>query len=375
MVERNYENENTDKNMKNVVVNGANGYVGSNFVQKLLKDGYSVVALVRANDKESPKARMMQALREKCDDEEVNTDRLRVYEYSLLEKEFDLSESVLKEIFQGDVEYFHFAASLKFDARSREEIFDINVEGVRNSMDVFLRYASEESRFFFISTAYTCGKTEEKFEERFYENADISQFRNYYEQSKRFAENLVKEYIEEKNLRAHILRLSQVVGNNKTGVTKTDYGIFDFVKRVHNLAQRYPGITIRIQVDPFSNQNLIPIDMVVDFLTRTIETAEVPDIINLVSKNPVQNQKIIRSIDQLVPISILPREKVDKQQMNSLEKVVAAGMSFTSSYIDTRIDFDTKNRDIIMNSHSNEVSEDSVHSMIVYYLEHQLKNG
>jgi len=249
------------------------------------------------------------------------------------------------------------------------------VEGVRNSMDVFLQCASPNSRFFFISTAYTCGKTEERFEERFYANADISHFRNYYEQSKRFAENLVKEYIEQKSLKAHILRLSQVVGNNKTGVTKTDYGIFDFVKRVYNLAQRYPGKSIRIQVDPSSNQNLIPIDMVVDFLTKTIETDKVPDIINLVSKNPVENKKIIESIDQLVPISILPRKRVDKQQMNSLEKVVAAGMSFTSSYIDTQIDFDTKNRDLIMNSHSNEVDEKTVHSMIVYYLEHQLKNG
>jgi len=360
--------------MRNIVVNGANGYVGSNFVQKLLKDGYSVVALVRANDKVSPKARMLQALQEKCEEEDVDTERLRVYEYSLLDENFGISEPLLKEIFRGEVDYFHFAASLKFDVRSREEIFGINLEGVRNSMDIFLDHASENSRFFFISTAYTCGITEDRFEEKFYENADISHFRNYYEQSKRFAENLVHEYMQEKNLKAHILRLSQVVGNNKTGVTKTDYGIFDFVKRVYNLAQRFPGKTIRIEVDPESNQNLISIDMVVDFLTKIIETEDVPDIINLVSKKPVENQKIIQSIDQLVPITILPRRKVDKQQMNSLEKVVAAGMSFTSSYIDTRIEFDTKKRDLIMNSYSNEVDEESVHSMIVYYLEHQLKD-
>src|SRR5690625_7533035 len=115
--------------MKNIVVNGANGYVGSNFVQKLLKDGYSVVALVRANDKESPKARLLQALREKCDEAEVNTNRLRVYEYSLLEKGFGLSESDLQDIFQGDVEYFHFAASLKFDVRPRAEVLDSGAEG------------------------------------------------------------------------------------------------------------------------------------------------------------------------------------------------------------------------------------------------------
>lgn len=359
--------------MRNIVVNGANGYVGSNFIQKLLGDGYSVVALVRANDMESPKARMLQALEEKCGTADVDTARLRVYEYSLLEENFGISESALKEIFRGEADYFHFAASLKFDERSQEEIFDINLEGVRNSMDVFLKYASANARFFFISTAYTCGITEERFQEKFYENADVSQFRNYYEQSKRFAENLVRDYMQEKDLKAHILRLSQVVGDNKTGVTKTHYGIFDFVKRVYSLAQRYPGRTIRIQVDPASNQNLISIDMVVDFLVKTVETENVPVIINLVSKRPLENEKIIRSIDQLVPITILPRKKVDKQQMNSLEKVVAAGMSFTSSYIDTRLEFDTANRDLIMNSYSNEVDEESVHSMLEYYLENQLK--
>src|SRR5690625_7575781 len=114
-------------------------------------------------------------------------------------------------------------------------------------MDVFLQCASPNSRFFFISTAYTCGKTEERFEERFYANADISHFRNYYEQSKRFAENLVKEYIEQKSLKAHILRLSQVVGNIKTGVTKTNYGIFDFVKELYNLLKGYQGSPIVIK--------------------------------------------------------------------------------------------------------------------------------
>jgi nucleoside-diphosphate-sugar epimerase len=47
--------------MKTVIINGANGYVASNFICNLLKQDYKVIALVRAN-KQDPEDRMNDAL-------------------------------------------------------------------------------------------------------------------------------------------------------------------------------------------------------------------------------------------------------------------------------------------------------------------------
>ena len=268
---------------------------------------------------------------ESRDGEYTDSTNLKVFNYSLLHEDFLIPQEQLEEIFSEEVDYFHFAASLKFNLKSKEEIFKTNVNGVQNSIDVFSKFAKFNSRFFFIGTAYSCGRFSGLFEEKFYPNEEIDKFRNYYEQSKRFAENVVKENIYKNDLNGHIIRLSQVVGNNKTGVTKTDYGIFDFAKRIRSLAFRNPNQTVRVRVDPISTQNLIPINTVVNYLLRTVKVKHVPVIMNFISKKQVKNIHIIKSINNLLPINIVPIEKFAPNEMNALERIISAGMTFTES--------------------------------------------
>ena len=161
--------------MKKIIINGANGYVASNFINKLLQQDYQVIALARSNKKYSAEERMRAALLDVNEGETVNFEKLSVYNYSLFEESFGLSEIELQEIFSGDVNYFHFAASLKFDTKSKEEIFGTNLEGLTNSIETFQKYVDAKSRFFFVSTAYSCGKISGTFYERFYENAEIEE--------------------------------------------------------------------------------------------------------------------------------------------------------------------------------------------------------
>lgn len=354
--------------MKKVIINGANGYVASNFINELLEKDYQVIALVRSNAKYSAKERMRAALLEMNEGENINFDKLSVYNYSLFEENFRLSKIELKEIFSGEVDYFHFAASLKFDTKSKEEIFGTNLDGLTNSIETFQKYTDVKSRFFFVSTAYSCGKISGTYYERFYENAEIEEFRNYYEQSKRIAENVVKNYMEEHNLNACIIRLSQVVGNNETGVTKTDYGIFDFSKRIQGLANKYPNRTIRIKVDPESTQNLIPIDTAVIFLMSAIQAEEVPTILNLISRISVKNADLLDSLCKLLPVNLICDNNLKQVDMDSLERIVAVGMSFTGAYSDTNISFDTNNLDKIISKDINEVSPKSIQQMLEYFL-------
>lgn len=354
--------------MKKVVINGANGYVASNFINELLEKDYQVIALARSNDKYSAEERMKSALLEMNNGENINFDKLSVYNYSLFEENFGFSETELEQIFSGDVDYFHFAASLKFDTKSKKEIFGTNLEGLINSIETFQKYTDASSQFFFVSTAYSCGKIEGTFYERFYENTEIEEFRNYYEQSKRYAENVVKEYMEKTGLQACILRLSQVVGNNATGITKTDYGIFDLSKRIKGLAIKHPNRTVRIKINRHATQNLIPIDTAIQYLMSATEAEKVPTILNLIAKTSITNEAIMNSLNKLLAINLVPDENLKREDMDVLERILAVGMSFTGAYTDTDLSFDTSNLDKIVTKDIVEVSPDSVHQMIEYFL-------
>lgn len=354
--------------MKTIVINGANGYVASNFINELLKQDVKVIALVRPNKKHTPEERITNVLNTINDGRDIETSNLKVYGYSLAQKDFALQKTDLRNIFADDVDYFHFAASLKYDKKSVDEIFSTNIEGVENSINVFLKYATKNSRFMHISTAYSCGKISGIFKEDFYYNEDISSFRNYYEQSKRFAENVIKKYKATRKLNAHIIRLSQVVGNNESGITKTDYGIFDFTKRIYRLAHRYPGREIRIPVDPDSTQNLIPVDTVVNHLIKAVGTENLPEIMNFVSDSPVRNKYIIDTLNQLMPIHIVPNKNLNRKEMSSVERLAAVGMSFTQNYADTNLVFSTKHRDSLAHTQRTGPDKASVSKMLEYFI-------
>lgn len=358
------------KNRKTIIINGANGYVASNFIRNLLFHNYRVVALVRENKKHPAEERMQNALLDVSDGEYMDTSNLSVYTYSLMDKDFALPAQLFRNIFEGKIDYFHFAASLKYDKKSKDEIFSINVAGLENSIAVFLKYADRRSRFFYISTAYSCGKFKGLFQEKFYPDQPITAFRNYYEQSKRFAENVLRHYNENAGLNGKIIRLSQVVGNNKTGVTKTDYGIFDFAKRMHTLANRYKHAEIRARIDANAGQNLTPVNTVVEHLTKVTAIEHLPVIMHFTAKNQIKNIDIIKALNKLLAIRIIPVKNLDSKEMNALERIIAVAMSFTGNYTHTNIAFDSYKRDrVIFAPDSAELSVEEVHNMLEYFIE------
>ncbi|MGQ7868586.1 SDR family oxidoreductase [Sunxiuqinia sp. sy24] len=355
--------------MKKIIINGANGYIAANFINKLLLQNYKIIALVRTNKKFTAQERMQSALTEINKGQKINTQNLEVYDYALGNENFALQAEQLKEIFSSEVDYFHFAASLKYDSKSKDEIFTTNLDGLKNSIKVYSTYAQKTSRFVFISTAYSCGKFDGLFKEKFYDNEAISSFRNYYEQSKRFAENILKNEIKTNGLNARIIRLSQVIGNNETGITNTDYGIFDFAKRIHSLASRHPNHKVRVRVDPEATQNLIPIDTVVNYLIRTVEVYDAPVIMNFIARKSTRNSHIIDSLNKLLPIQLIPTKDLNPQELTALERIISIGMSFTGSYTDINILFDTTNLEKLGLSAENEANEDSVFSMLEYFIQ------
>jgi nucleoside-diphosphate-sugar epimerase len=357
------------KQMQKIVINGANGFVASHFILELLERNVEVVAFVRNGENQSAQQRMQHVLEEINEKKRVDFSNLKVFDYSLTADDYSLDKNQIEDIFNDTVQFFHFAASLKFSAKDKKKIFETNVDGLKNSIRFFQKYAKPDSRFIFIGTAYSCGKFPGVFQEKFYPEEEKSHFRNYYEQSKRIAENVMKEHIESGRLNGHVVRLSQVVGNNKTGVTKTDYGIFDLAKRLHNIASLHPGNTLRIKVDPNGTQNLISIDKVVEALMNLLNINDLPRIINLTAKSGVKNETIAECINRHLPVKIILDKTLQKKSMNSLERMIAVGMSFTGKYTGINLQFEHKNLDKIMLPADNEITKHSLSKMMDYFMQ------
>jgi len=354
--------------MQNIVIDGANGFVASHFIKELTDNNQKVTAFVRKTDKLSSLKRMEEAMLKTgaVKEQMVN---IKVYNYDLKKEKFALPDTSLSEIFNEDVDFFHFAADLRFSEKDKEQIFGTNIDGMENAISTFLKYATPSSRFFYISTVYSCGKTKEPFQEKFYPDAEINQFRNYYEQSKRIAENRLKAHMDNKKFNLHIIRLAQVVGNRETGVTTTNYGVFDFAKRIKSLSKRYPNETVRIKINPESTQNFIAVNVVARYLFEISQIQKLPVIINANGNSYVKNQSITKCLNRLLPINIVHDETLEPRQMTSLERIIAAGMKFTGIYANTIIRFDRTQLEKLVDTSDEKISDESLSRMINYFLE------
>ena len=132
---------------------------------------------------------------------------------------------------------------------------------------------------------------------------------------------------------------------------------------------RYTNEIIRVHVDPDSSQNLIPIDTVTAHLTKMVEETGIPEIMNFVAKKSIRNSHIIETLNRLLPINIIPQKKLERRDMNAIERLISVGMSFTESYIETDLSFDTSQRDKFIHYVETGPSNNSVSKMLEYFIE------
>jgi len=96
---------------------------------------------------------------------------------------------------------------------------------------------------------------------------------------------------------------------------------------------------------------------------------------NFVGNHPIKNGQIINALNQLLPIKLVPLKNLDHNDMNSLERLMAVGMSFTGNYQSLHIQFDTSKRDNAITPQNNDIKEDTVYKMLKYFIENVAKKG
>ena len=125
---------------RTAVVSGAAGFVGSNLVDLLLQEGFSVIGL--DNLRTGKKENLVDALENK--------------KFNFVE--VDIRSKDLLSIVRGPVEVvFHLAAisSVKFSIQNPEEVRDVNVNGTRNMLELTRQVHAK--RFVFSSSAAIYG--------------------------------------------------------------------------------------------------------------------------------------------------------------------------------------------------------------------------
>ncbi len=80
-------------------------------------------------------------------------------------------------------------------------------------------------------------------------------------------------------------------------------------------------------------------------------------------------QAIIDTLNQLVPIQIIPVKTLERKDMNPIERMISAGMSFTESYASIDVLFDTRQKDRFLKNTETGPDYKSIAKMMEYFIE------
>ncbi len=249
-------------------VTGATGFVGAALVVELLqRTSDDVVCLVRSNANEDATTRLHRLILHaaECYDAPEGVKRAVRDRCRAVAGDVELpycGVSATDDL--ACTQFWHSAASLRFEERFAEEILRTNVQGTANALDLATRLGV--SHFNYMSTAYVCGSRSGRILEA--EAPDGVALNNQYEKSKVAAERLVSK---DQSFGRRIFRPSIVIGHSRTRAATNFTGMYGFLRKLlafkGMMERTQAGLlnrkSVRLRLDSFASLDLVPIDCVV----------------------------------------------------------------------------------------------------------------
>ncbi|MDP2641445.1 MAG: SDR family oxidoreductase [Candidatus Yanofskybacteria bacterium] len=277
--------------MTTILMTGVTGTVMGPVAALLLKEGHTILALVRSGSRVPTEISCHR--------------RFVVIQGDITENLAGVLPSFVGE-WRGKVhQVLHGAASVKFIETPQKEVWRTNVTGTQNVL--WLAKQLGVPQFHHVSTAYVCGDSE------FFSEDDlpVGVGRNAYEESKIVAERMVREG----GFSYSIYRIPVVVGDSQTGMISSFtgyYGFFaPFFELHHALRQKWvrepeklgqAGIWVKegrvylpiaVPCSLRGPLNIVPLDWVARMMSRAVTLRAEGETFHITHPNPPAVRSVI----------------------------------------------------------------------------------
>jgi nucleoside-diphosphate-sugar epimerase len=280
--------------MENAFITGATGFIGNDLIKALIRETNlrSFKLLVRNKEK------AIEELSEIIKIAESFGKSIEFLKGDITQLNLGLSNNELSSL--GDIEeVYHLASniSLSNEEKDKEVIFKSNVDGTKNVLEIF-KDSKSLKNFYFFSSAYACGKAKELVKEDWLQKP--SSFRNFYEESKWITENLIREYIQEKDMPIILLRPSIVAISSKKEFLKVKNQTFYYYSRTLRKATNLQGTNrpIRLIGKSTSISNIITLEDLIKLILEIRKLKEKKRIYNLVNPSNISTNSFIQVIKE-----------------------------------------------------------------------------
>ena len=173
---------------ENVLITGADGFIGSHLTKELLKNGANVNALVHSKE-----IRNLTSVK----------DKINIIYGDIKNKE------CINEIINTDADYIFHLGSLNEQNDNHEDVIETNIIGTINVAEAAVKIKNLK-KFIFISTSHIYNESENAIKEDHKIN-----LKSAYSMSKSASEKILHFYNNKENLPITILRLFPIYGPNK----------------------------------------------------------------------------------------------------------------------------------------------------------------
>ncbi|NUM55198.1 MAG: SDR family oxidoreductase [Candidatus Hydrogenedentes bacterium] len=250
-----------------VVITGATGILGSAVMAEALQRGHRPIAIMRDMSLEQARVRIRAVLSVfglRSEADEVGIVRGDVRRMWL-----GMEPRIAGGLLGCARAFIHCAASTSFNPKDNHCVWESNVGGVQNVLDLL---SNRGVPFYHVSTAYVAGSRAGTAYER--ELDDRHGFTNAYERSKWHAESAVREAFDSGRVRGAVFRPGIIVGSSADGAIADFQNIYAFFRLVHLAQTRLAGreSVIRLEGNADTLCNFVPVDWTAKALWRIIES-------------------------------------------------------------------------------------------------------
>ena len=279
-----------------VFITGVTGFVGRSLIKRFIEktDIKKFILLVR--DKNKAEHSLKNELKRASD----LGKEIAFFQGDVILGELGLSREELDALNEVE-EVYHLASNiiLSNEERYKEKIFNTNLNGTKNVLEVFKKF-NKLKKFYFFSSAYACGKTLEKIKENWLSKPNS--LRNFYEESKYLSEKVLKEYSERHSIPFIIIRLSIISASSEAGFPLLKNQTFYYYSRILKKAVELQQIpkTIRLVGKENSASNIIPLQNLIDILIEIRNSNNQKNFYNLVNPSNISTQSYLKGIKEII---------------------------------------------------------------------------